>query len=156
MRQSISVVFALLCVLCYSASCLAVKFTDCGSTLGKFTEVSVSGCQALDDKCILVRGTNASISFKFTPNKDIPQVNVRVYGILMLDIPIPFPFDKPDVCKDPNDGVNCPLHKDQEYNYTTSLFVQKKFPSVNVQIKWELVDEDDKNIVCIEFPAKVK
>lgn len=27
---------------------------------------------------------------------------------------------------------------------------------VNVQIKWELVDEDYKNIVCIEFPAKVK
>ncbi|XP_070160181.1 NPC intracellular cholesterol transporter 2 homolog a [Polyergus mexicanus] len=155
MRQSISVVFALLCVLCYSASCLAVKFANCGSTLGKFTEVSVSGCQASDEKCALVRGTNASISINFIPNKDITQVYVHVYGVL-IDIPIPFPFDKPDVCKDLNDGVACPLHKDQEYHYTTSLLVQKKFPSVNVNIKWELVDEAGQNIVCIEFPAKVK
>lgn len=66
----------------------------------------------------------------FFADENIDQVDVHVYGILIPDIPIPFPFNKPDACKDLTDGLTCPLHKDQEYNYTTSLFVQKKFPSV--------------------------
>ena len=150
-----SVVYALLCVLCCSAFCLAATFSNCESTLGRYTEVSVSGCQASDARCALVRGTNASISIKFIPNKDITQVKARVYGIL-IDIPVPFPLEKPDVCKDPDDGVSCPLHKDQEYHYTTTLFVQKNFPRVNVDIKWELVNEKGEKIVCIEFPARVE
>ncbi|XP_011350878.1 NPC intracellular cholesterol transporter 2 homolog a isoform X2 [Ooceraea biroi] len=180
------VTLAFLCVLCCSASCLAFTFADCGSTLGKFTEVSVSGCQTSDEKCALVRGTNASISIAFTPSKhkrqhvsclfiyinsillllivlmmhfftdtDITQVNARVYGVL-IDIPVPFPLDKPDACKDPDDGISCPLHKNQEYHYRTSIFVQNKFPKVSVDIKWELVNEKNENIVCIEFPAKIK
>jgi len=40
-----------------------------GSALGKFTEVSVSGCKTSNEKCILVRGTNASLSIAFTPSK---------------------------------------------------------------------------------------
>lgn len=65
---------------------------------------------------------------------DISQVNVRVYGV-MLEVPIPFPIDRPDACKDPDDGIDCPLHKNQEYHYTTSMFVQKKFPSVIDKLK---------------------
>jgi len=40
-----------------------------GSRIGKFTKVSVSGCSLSDDKCVLVRGTNASISIKFIPSE---------------------------------------------------------------------------------------
>jgi len=66
-------------------------------------------------------------------DEDVSNVTAHIYGVI-TDIPIPFPFDKSDVCTDPEDGVNCPLHKDQEYHYTTSLFVEKKYPSV----KWHL------------------
>ncbi|XP_011161896.1 NPC intracellular cholesterol transporter 2 homolog a [Solenopsis invicta] len=154
MSQVTIVAFSLFCVLCF-ASCFAFTFTDCGSALGKFTEVSVSGCPTSKEKCILVRGTNESISIKFKPNNDISQVNIRVYGILM-NVPVPFPFEKSDACKDPNAGINCPLHKDQEYDYTASLFVQKKYPSVSVTIQWELVNEKKEKIICLQFPAKVK
>ncbi|XP_012215342.1 NPC intracellular cholesterol transporter 2 homolog a [Linepithema humile] len=155
MSRVFYIAFALVCALCCSAPCLGVSFENCGSTLGKFTAVSVSGCQATDEKCVLVRGTNASISITFVPNEDVSHVTARVYGIMMT-VPIPFPLDKPDVCKDPDDGVNCPLQGNQEYHYTTALFVQKKFPSVSVDIKWEFVDSTGKKIVCILFPAKVK
>ncbi|GAB1863134.1 NPC intracellular cholesterol transporter 2 homolog a-like [Camponotus japonicus] len=155
MNRSMSGVLALLCVLYCSAFCLAIHFDDCGSPLGKFTEISVSGCKESDSRCALVRGTNASITIKFIPNKDINQVDVRVYGVL-LDIPVPFPLDNPNACTDSHDGLKCPLQKDQEYNYTTSLFVQKIYPSVNVDVKFELVDGNEEKIVCIEFPAKVK
>lgn len=62
-------------------------------------------------------------------DEDISQVNVRVYGEV-LNIPVPFPLEKPNACKDPDDGIVCPLRKDQEYHYTTTMLVQKKFPSV--------------------------
>ncbi|KAL6254532.1 hypothetical protein P5V15_014585 [Pogonomyrmex californicus] len=148
------VTFAFYYALC-SVSCLAVTFEDCGSSLGKFTEVSVSNCQSTDARCILTRGTYESISIKFIPNQDISQVNVRIFGVLH-SVPIPFPFDKPDVCKDTNDGVDCPLHKDQEYHYTTTLFVQKQYPAVSVDIKWEFITKNDDKIICVVFPAKIK
>lgn len=65
----------------------------------------------------------------FLADEDISQITARVYGILAA-IPVPFPLDKPDVCKDPDDGVNCPLQGNHEYHYTTALLVKKKFPSV--------------------------
>ncbi|EFN89512.1 Protein NPC2-like protein [Harpegnathos saltator] len=131
-----------------------LSFLFPGSTLGKFTNVSVSNCRTSDEKCILKRGNNATISIKFIPNMDISSVDVLVYGV-MLDIPIPFPIEKPDACEDPDSGIHCPLKKNQEYYYTTTMFVQRKFPSVSVDIKWELVNTDKQKIVCILFPAKV-
>ncbi|XP_011862437.1 PREDICTED: protein NPC2 homolog isoform X2 [Vollenhovia emeryi] len=120
-------IVALFYALCYFASSLAVTFQDCGSKSGKFTEILVSGCEMTQENCILKRGTNASISIKFIPNKDISQVKVRVYGVL-VHVPVPFPFQKSDACNDPDDGITCPLKKNQEYHYTTTLFVEKKYP----------------------------
>ncbi|XP_014482247.1 PREDICTED: protein NPC2 homolog [Dinoponera quadriceps] len=154
--MSRAVIFALFCAVlcsCYG-SCVAYVYEDCGSTLGKFSDVSVTGCQTTDENCALKRGTNATISIKFKPNAHISQVLIRVYGV-MLDIPIPFPLDKPDMCKDPDCGVKCPLEKDQEYTYTTTMYVQRKFPSVNVYIKWEFVDDKENKIVCVIFPARI-
>ncbi|XP_018044971.1 PREDICTED: protein NPC2 homolog [Atta colombica] len=149
------VVLTLFYALCCFTPCLAFKFDNCGSTLGTFTKVVISECSTSDETCIFVRGTNASMSINFTPNKDISIINARVYGEISF-LPIPFPLSQPDVCKDPNAGIKCPLHKDQEYHYTTTMFLQKSFPSVNVKIKWEFVNENNEKIVCIEFPAKIK
>ncbi|KYQ56007.1 Protein NPC2 like protein [Trachymyrmex zeteki] len=148
------VVFTLFYALCCFAPCLAFEFDDCGSTLGKFTEVVISECSTSDEKCNFVRGTNATMSINFKPNKDISHIVARVYGILNI-LPVPFPLSQPDVCKDPNAGLKCPLHKDQEYHYMTMMSIKKNFPSVNVKIKWEFVNENNEKIVCIEFPAKV-
>ncbi|KAL0128124.1 hypothetical protein PUN28_003405 [Cardiocondyla obscurior] len=126
-----------------------------GSELGTFRDVSVTKCQSSDEKCNLVRNTNATISFKFTPKINITQVNVAVYGV-MLDVPIPFPLKNPNACEDPNDGLSCPLRENQEYSYTTTMFVQKKYPKVSLYVKWELLNEQKKNIVCIEFPVKIE
>ncbi|XP_032685917.1 NPC intracellular cholesterol transporter 2 homolog a-like [Odontomachus brunneus] len=152
-RAIASVLFCAVLCSCYS-SCVGYAYMDCGSTLGSFSSVSVSGCDTNTESCHLIRGTNATINIKFKPNTDISQVNLHVFGVI-LDVEIPFPMDKPDVCKDLECGVHCPLRKDQEYNYTTSMFVKKAFPKVKVQIKWEFVDAHNQMIVCIQFPAKI-
>ncbi|XP_020284515.1 protein NPC2 homolog [Pseudomyrmex gracilis] len=157
MTRVTNITFAFLYVLCFTAQSFAIYFEDCGSSLGKFTEVSVSKCRDSDPKCFLIRGTNASISIKFVPNQDISNVKVRVTGIV-FDVPVPFPLDpkKTDACKDPDSNIDCPLRKNQEYRYTTTMFVHKNFPSVAVDIKWEFLNENNKNIVCIKFPARIK
>lgn len=53
-----------------------------------------------------------------------------------MRIAVPFPLDNPDACRDINDGLTCPLHKDQEYTYSISLFVQKRYPPVTSIFKF--------------------
>ncbi|KAL6434873.1 hypothetical protein ACFW04_005209 [Cataglyphis niger] len=150
------IAFSLLCVLsCRIVSSLAFVFEDCGSEIGKFNEISISSCDLSEEKCSIIRDSNIHLSLKFTPSVDVSKIEARAFGIL-ANVPVPFPLEKPDVCNDANSGINCPLKKDQEVEYKATFFVEKTIPAVTVQIKWELVDEDDKNIVCIEFPAKVK
>ncbi|XP_018348864.1 PREDICTED: protein NPC2 homolog [Trachymyrmex septentrionalis] len=154
-RVTIVLFTSLFCTSCCFAPCFAFEFENCGSTLGTFTNVVISGCSTSDERCIFVRGTNASMSISFIPNKDISKIDARVYGKITV-FPIPFPLSQPDVCQDPNSGIKCPLHKNQEYHYTTAMFLQKSFPSVNVEIKWEFMNENKEKIVCLEFPAKIK
>ncbi|EFN81258.1 Ecdysteroid-regulated 16 kDa protein [Harpegnathos saltator] len=61
--------------------------------------------------------------------KDISKIEARAFGVL-LDVPVPFPLEKPDVCKDGGSGVKCPLKKDQEVEYKASFFIEKSVPSV--------------------------
>lgn len=119
--------------------------------MGKFNEISISSCDLSEEKCSIVRGSETHVSLKFTPSKsnnsfliiriqflilivsfpglDISNVKARAYGVL-LDVPVEFPMEKPDVCEDPDSGLKCPLTKDQESEYKASFTVDKKIPAV--------------------------
>lgn len=56
-------------------------------------------------------------------------MEARAFGVL-LDVPVPFPLEKPEVCKDPSTGLKCPLKKDEEVEYKAHFFVDKSVPSV--------------------------
>lgn len=75
---------------------------------------------------------SANIKIKFLiffVDVDVSTVEARAFGVL-LDIPVPFPLEKPDVCSDSDSGINCPLKKDQEVEYKTKFFLEKKTPTV--------------------------
>ncbi|XP_011694636.1 PREDICTED: protein NPC2 homolog [Wasmannia auropunctata] len=150
----ISVAFPLLCVLCSITFSFAFKFEDCGSEVGKLGEIVISNCDTSEDKCILTRGNEIRVSAKFTPSKDITDVTAYAYGVL-LDVPVPFPLKKPDVCKDPDSGLNCPLKKDQEAEYKASFTLDKATPALSVDVLWEFKNENDEKLICLKFPAKV-
>nr|XP_012215343.1 PREDICTED: protein NPC2 homolog [Linepithema humile] len=150
----IIVAFSLLCVLCCISSTLAFIFEDCGSEVGKFNEVSISSCDLSQEKCSLIRGTEIRVSLKFTPSKDVAKIEARAFGVL-LDVPVPFPLEKPELCKDPDSNLKCPLKKDQEVEYKASFSVDKKVPALSVDVMWEFRNQDDEKILCVKFPAKV-
>lgn len=62
---------------------------------------------------------------------DVKNVEAKAFGVLM-DVPVPFPLEKPEICKDPDSGIKCPLKKDEEVEYKVSFFVEKKTPAVCV------------------------
>ncbi|XP_011862438.1 PREDICTED: ecdysteroid-regulated 16 kDa protein-like [Vollenhovia emeryi] len=150
----ISVALSLLCVLCSITSSLSFVFEDCGSQLAKFDEVTISSCDTSEEKCAFPRGVDIHVNAKFTPNTDISNVIAHAFGVL-LDVPIPFPLEEPDVCKTPDSGITCPLKKDQPAEYKTTFNVEKKIPALSVEVMWEFRTENDAKIICVKFPAKI-
>lgn len=148
-------VFPLLCVLCCIVSSFAFVYEDCGSEVGKFSEISVSSCDLSEEKCSIIRGSEVHVSMKFTPSVDVQNIEAKAFGVLM-DVPVPFPLEKPEICKDPDSGVKCPLKKDEEVEYKISFFLEKKTPALSLEVMWEFRSEKDEKIICVKFPAKIK
>ncbi|XP_072895358.1 NPC intracellular cholesterol transporter 2-like isoform X1 [Hemitrygon akajei] len=162
-----------------------VKFKDCGSTSGKILIVDITPCPSLPcvlrkGKSYVVNVTFASSSksgnltmVDITPCPSMPcqlykgktyGVNVTfvsltatntskalVHGILS-GIPLPFHLPNEDGCKS---GIQCPIRIDQRYNYINSLEIKKEYPSVKLVVKWELKDENDRDIFCWEIPVEI-
>ncbi|KAJ8927970.1 hypothetical protein NQ314_019495, partial [Rhamnusium bicolor] len=62
---------------------------------------------------------------------DTDSLTAVVHGVI-LGVPMPFELPNPDGCKD--SGVSCP---------------------VTVDIKWELRDHDEKDVICALIPSKI-
>ncbi|EFN87502.1 hypothetical protein EAI_02099 [Harpegnathos saltator] len=56
---------------------------------------------------------------------------------MILNASIPIPIAKLDACKDPDSRIHCPLRKNHEFYYTTTMFVPKELPLVSVIIQSE-------------------
>ncbi|KAJ8720002.1 hypothetical protein PYW07_012045 [Mythimna separata] len=86
-------------------------------------------------------------------DKEVKGVQTVVHGVIM-NLPVPFPLPQPDACKD--NGLTCPLPAGQLANYHTTMPILKSYPKVKVEVKWELKDENDDDLVCILIPAKIQ
>ncbi|XP_068629124.1 ecdysteroid-regulated 16 kDa protein-like [Battus philenor] len=136
----------------FLASAQGKFYSDCGSKLATIQKVAVSGCSENAKECILKRNTNVTINLEFTPEKDIKSVETEVHGVIM-NLPVPFPLPQPDACKDT--GLTCPLKAGQSVSYKSTLPVLKSYPKVTVDVKWELKNENDEDLICILIPAKI-
>ncbi|XP_018319895.1 ecdysteroid-regulated 16 kDa protein-like isoform X2 [Agrilus planipennis] len=148
MKSTVVFVLTICCGLTFASFS-----SDCGSEVGTVNSVTVSGCSEDDDRCTLKRNTDASVEINFTPKKDIDVVKAVVHGIL-LDIPVPFHLTNDNGCV--NSGLTCPLKAGQTYLYKATLPVLKKYPQVTVTVKWELTDQDKKDITCTFIAAKIR
>ncbi|KAI8431952.1 hypothetical protein MSG28_004487 [Choristoneura fumiferana] len=70
-----------------------------------------------------------------------------------MNLPVPFPLPQPDACK--GSGLTCPLKAGEVANYAATLPVLKSYPKVKVDVKWELKNENDQDLVCIMIPARI-
>lgn len=71
-----------------------------------------------------------------------------------MEMDMPFPLKNPNACEE--SGVSCPIQATSNYEYEATLPVLKVYPRVKVEVKWQLVDENGKDIVCVLIPAQIK
>lgn len=133
---------------------VGVVFKDCAKdgAIGTYSAVEVSNCDVNQSNCILRKNSNATISITFTSTENLSELKAIVHGII-LDVEIPFKLPNDNGCVD--SGLECPLSKDTEYKYSTTLPVLKQYPKVVVNVKWEL-KSGDKTVVCVIIPAKIQ
>lgn len=143
-------IFVSIAVLLVGAE--AKFYTDCGSQLATVSYVRVTGCSQDAKECILRRNSNVTMNIEFTPNKELSSITTDIHGV-MMNMPIPFPLADKDACKDK--GLACPIQPNVLANYTATMAVLKAYPKVSVDVKWELKDENNVDIVCILVPSRI-
>ncbi|KDR22662.1 protein NPC2 homolog [Zootermopsis nevadensis] len=126
---------------------------DCGSTAGSFTNVTISSCKDTDPVCILKKNSNVTLDISFTTSVTDNTVTADVHGIIQ-GIPIPWPVQNPDACK--SSGLKCPLEPGKNYHYTATFPIKTSYPTMHLQVKWELQNESKTDIVCALIPVKIK
>jgi len=144
---------SLVVLFCIASTVNAVKWVNCpGVTLkGVVTDLKIPGCETTPI-CVLKKGANASIEIDFKINEDTKTAKSVVHGII-AGVPIPFGLDNPDVCS--GSGVTCPLTSGSAYTYKTYIYVRSEYPSLSLKVRWEIKDDTDNDVACIELPAKL-
>ncbi|XP_038630214.1 NPC intracellular cholesterol transporter 2-like [Scyliorhinus canicula] len=137
-------------LLALGALCQAepVKFVDCGSKAENII-VDITPCPSLP--CVLHKGQTYSVNITFTSTTSSQTSQAEVYGIL-AGIPIPFHIPNTDGCKS---GIQCPIQKMKKYSYINSLPIKSEYPSVELVVKWELMDDTKNIIFCWKIPVKI-
>ncbi|CAL4075058.1 unnamed protein product, partial [Meganyctiphanes norvegica] len=129
-----------------------------GSAQIDLTAINITGCGPPDRpqrNCLFQKGTNAQMTLPFIPAGPSSVVRTKVHGIL-AGIPIPFPLPNEDGCSPAGGGLTCPLTPNQLVTYQTQLPVSKNYPSLSLKVRWQLEDENKRDIVCIEFPVQLR
>lgn len=122
----------------------------CSAPDGSTNSFEIEGCQA-PARCVLKKGTDAKVSIQFSSKVASKGVRVKVYGVIH-EVPIPFPLPQKDACQC---GVTCPIQEQGNYTYHTSFAVKHEYPSLSLDVKWELVDDNGKNLVCQLIPVQI-
>ncbi|KAG5674159.1 hypothetical protein PVAND_004143 [Polypedilum vanderplanki] len=151
MKLSAVVIVLISGFLCV-AYCAEIKNCDTEAE-GKFTRVTVTDCDESQERCILKKGTNATITIDFELDVETEnEVKAVCFGKLGA-LEVPFKLPNPNACKD--SGLECPLKKNVAYTYEASFPILKVYPKVNVDVKYELKNKENKNIVCVLVPVKI-
>ncbi|XP_066026196.1 NPC intracellular cholesterol transporter 2 [Pocillopora verrucosa] len=154
-----------LCVIGFGSG-FHVSYDDCGGAdaLSKLVFVDVDPCINQPDPCSLKKGTEETIQVQFVPKVNITSAKTVVHADLDRGVqirggsksavtPAPFPVDEPDACK--GQGLDCPLLAGKTYTFKTHLPIKSMYPAIQVVVKWELHDQDDKVVYCWQIPARI-
>ncbi|XP_076442844.1 NPC intracellular cholesterol transporter 2-like [Babylonia areolata] len=131
----------------FVAAASPVVFKDCGSESGTIKSVDVIPCDT--EPCPFARGKFANVTIVYTANVDISKCHTKVTGYVM-GAPVPFPV--PDLqCQ----NLNRTIKKGETFTYTNAVMVKPEYPHVRVVVQWEVLDENDKKIVCFDVPVEI-
>ena len=127
----------------------ATPWKDCGSTNIVINNVVLEGCSG--SPCVLVKGTNETVTITFTPKEAFTDLTNKLYG-LIGGVPVPFPLPQADACKL---GVTCPMAAGTEYVEAVVLYIESAWPDIQVIGEWKINDPSGTTVGCFEVPLKL-
>nr|QCT05781.1 Niemann-pick type C2 protein [Macrocentrus cingulum] len=120
-----------------------------GTSLGTLQGFNVSDCD-VNKVCIIDHNSTTTLSMDFTLNERVEVVNTKVeasLGFISLELKIGHPAP----CNDTNSGLECPLEpSDTAYHYTVTDQIKFRIRNQKINVKWSLLNEDAKTIVCAQ------
>ncbi|KAK8768580.1 NPC intracellular cholesterol transporter 2-like [Amblyomma americanum] len=137
-------------LLLSSAACALGDWPQCDAPDGTTVNFEIEGCKP-PGTCVLKKGTQANVTIHFKSKVASQGVKVKAYGVFH-EVPLPFPLPQPDACKS---GVTCPVQAQGSYTYRGSFPVKSAYPSISLNVKWELIDDASKNLVCQLIPVEI-
>ncbi|XP_072545641.1 NPC intracellular cholesterol transporter 2-like [Salminus brasiliensis] len=145
--------FRLICAVLVSLLAVTraeqVKFVDCGSVVGKVSQVDIHPCPK--QPCELHKGQSYTVNVTFSSGVESQTSKAVVHGVI-AGVPVPFPIPIEDGCKC---GIQCPIQKQKNYSYVNELPVKTEYPSLRLVVEWELRDDSSKDLFCIKFPVQI-
>ncbi|PZC84585.1 MD-2-related lipid-recognition protein [Helicoverpa armigera] len=131
----------LLAVLFTCGFAKVVNITPCDETneeVCKVSEVRITPCTQTN-KCLFRKGSDAAISFDFTPNFSTSKLKTMVYWANgAVDLPF-MGFGTNDACT----YTSCPAQPGQAQTLNYNLHISKKLPKGTYNLKWKVWDEDN-------------
>ncbi|XP_022090589.1 epididymal secretory protein E1-like [Acanthaster planci] len=147
--------FVVLVLAVAASTCHATQYLPCtDKTLtGIINKVTVSGCPT--PPCTVIKGNNVSFAIDFTMKSDqmAKTANTSVHG-LIDGVLLPYKTAYTDACDKAN--IKCPLMPSSKNLYEAKLYVKKDYPSLELYVQWELLDQDKKDIFCFKLPVIIK
>lgn len=83
---------------------------------------------------------------------DTAKVVNHVYGIV-AKIPVPFPLPNDNGC---SLGINCPVKNGDSVKESVTLPVLQEYPKISLFVKWQVMDDNNKQMICFLFPVSIK
>ena len=131
------------------ADSIDLTYKDCGST-ARVTKVFSDDCAS--SVCKAKKGHSYKIQISYAPNKPVTAMQATLHGVI-AGIPVPFPLPESDGCK--LSGDSCPISAGTEVTFAEGLDVKSSYPAIKLVSRWELIDQDRGEVICVEIPVVI-
>ncbi|PAA47717.1 hypothetical protein BOX15_Mlig018527g1 [Macrostomum lignano] len=150
---------------CVLIACLALaSFTCVSGTFwrpcpggSKTLDFDVEGC-AGQRLCTVRRGETRSLSMRFRATSDSSTLTAAVFGKSRgMSSPMPLASNsfESNACNNLVDGSECPIVRNQVYNYRMPLLIEQFFPPTTYMIQFSLKDGSSRVQSCGRMVIRV-
>lgn len=80
------------------------------------------------------------------------DANVKITGYVG-GVPFPFKIDPSDACG--NYNIQCPINPSSQNEIQLQMLIRSAYPTIGVKIKFQLIGDNDNDIICFEFKAHI-
>ena len=100
------------------------------------------------------RGTNGTLSMEIVPTLRVTGLKLAIFGVIG-GMEVPFAVNSDEHCKLAIKDEECPLQKGKTYQYANEIQVSALYPPISVTVRYQLNDLAGKQLLCVQFPAKL-